>query len=204
LLSRPYFSRLWILQEIATGDDDSLILCGNKVTTWGAMYNLYRSLRISDTETNDSELSLIFRTNLELHSAAYEAYRDVRFYIWKQVEDYRTLQDGQRGGFYRHSQQLFTRCRTASYTEPRDRVYGMLGLLGPHLASKITVDYDASIAHVYTSFTKAWIEHTNKLEILVECGESREHYSRDDTIPSWVVDLKQEIKSQVGNYDHRY
>lgn len=118
--SRPYFSRLWIIQEIAMGDEDSLILCGAKVTTWGAMYNVYHSLRISDTKTNDLELTLIFRAELELHSAAYKAYRDVRFYIWKKVEDYRTLQDYQRGGFYRHGRQLVTRCRMASCFEPRD------------------------------------------------------------------------------------
>jgi hypothetical protein len=72
------------------------------------------------------------------------------------------------------------------------------------LASRIAVNYDASIAHVYTNFTKIWTEHANKLEILADCGEFGEHYSRDNTIPSWVVDSQKTIKGQVNNYHDPY
>lgn len=204
LLSRPYFGRLWIIQEMAAGGEDSLVLCGDKTTTWGALYNVYHDLRLCDTQTGDSELALIFRASLELYPAAYKAYRDVPFYIWKQVEDFQTLQNNQRGGISKHSRRLLSRCRMANCTNNWDRVYGILGLLEPHLALKIQVNYEASISDVYTSFTRTWIEHTGKLEILAECGESGEHYLRDDTIPSWAVDLKQTIKSLVSNYHQRY
>lgn len=38
---RPYFSRLWIMQELAMSCDRSLVLCGRKVTTWGRMRKVY-------------------------------------------------------------------------------------------------------------------------------------------------------------------
>ena len=39
LICRPYFSRLWIIQEIVMGRFESPILCGEKTTTWERMYH---------------------------------------------------------------------------------------------------------------------------------------------------------------------
>lgn len=50
---------------------------------------------------------------------------------------------------------------------PKDRVYGMLGLLKPSL---IQVDYELDILDIYRSFTMAFIEESGSIDLANSCG----------------------------------
>ncbi|KAF2191187.1 HET-domain-containing protein [Zopfia rhizophila CBS 207.26] len=44
LLSRPYWQRLWIIQELAMGDDNTRVLCGDTRLRWGAIWRIAGAL----------------------------------------------------------------------------------------------------------------------------------------------------------------
>jgi hypothetical protein len=68
--------------------------------------------------------------------------------------------------------------------EPRDRVYGILGLLDSDIRERIPVDYSKPVEQVYTEFTKLIIESSRSLEVLVRAGLCR----GPSPCPTWVQD----------------
>ena len=78
----------------------------------------------------------------------------------------------------------------------------MLALVSHRLAEATTVDYEKDVVATYTAFSKAWLEAHGSLELLKYCGASGEHYVCDERLPSWVVDLTQEVRMlQLRHYE---
>lgn len=65
--------------------------------------------------------------------------------------------------------QILTMVRKGHATNPRDYVYGLLGLLDPSLAARIKVDYTISVEAVYEAFARTIIKTEESLEILGQC-----------------------------------
>ncbi|WPB02297.1 uncharacterized protein RHO25_006931 [Cercospora beticola] len=77
---------------------------------------------------------------------------------------------------------IFLSYRPLRATDPRDKVYGMLGLLPGSL--DLSPDYTKPVSEVYTDLTVELIKATQDLEILhVACSGSAD-------LPSWVPDLR--------------
>ena len=64
LITRDYWSRLWIIQELALGGEDSTIICGEKVTTWKKLHQVYESFHLFRTSYSDPHLASIVRQEL--------------------------------------------------------------------------------------------------------------------------------------------
>jgi hypothetical protein len=205
LITRPYFFRLWIIQEIVMGPRDTHILCGEKVTTWERMHQVYHGFSDHKATDWDQEFTMAFQMELRLGDpVVFEAYQKVLFWKWGKCNDFRTLQEAQEQNKSTNKRFLISRCRTAMCSNPLDKVYGILGILNPALSVKINPDYNCSVREAYMSFARAWIEVEGTLEVLTQCGESGENYQRDHTIPSWVPDLRQEGKAQLSNSEPTY
>jgi hypothetical protein len=75
-------------------------------------------------------------------------------------------------------------CRKARVTDPKDKVYGILGLLPSTIASSITPDYKLPHAEVFCQFAKTLLQENNRLEaILSWC-----RFDENSSIPSWIPD----------------
>ena len=72
--------------------------------------------------------------------------------------------------------------RKAKTTDPRDKVYGLMGLMPSEVADRIQPDYSLTLGEVYISFAKAWITASCSLELLEQCT------SPNTSLPSWVPD----------------
>ena len=183
------------------GGRDSLVLCGDKATTWERLHRVYHNFQILEWKSwlpRDEELTAAVRLELQsAEPAIYDAYRAVEFWKWKKGEDIRFLQDSQMKGQSKANQYLLDRCRVALCSNPLDKVYGILSLLSNTMAAKITPDYNCDVRHVFMDFTRAWIESEGTLVAFTEVGSSGEHYKRDRTIPSWAIDLRQETKQKI-------
>ena len=106
---------------------------------------------------------------------------------------------------------LLTRCRLSRCLKPVDKVYGILGILEPAISRQITPNYELSIRDVYITFAMAWIRvegRKGNLGFLIQCGETGEKGMNpelsDETLPSWVPDLRKQIKLQVNNFEPEY
>ncbi|KAI1126965.1 hypothetical protein F5Y10DRAFT_293209 [Nemania abortiva] len=71
-----------------------------------------------------------------------------------------------------------------SCSDPRDSVYGTLGLLPLDLRRRIRPDYSATLVEVFTNSTLAYINQTKRLEVLDISANGRQKLG----FPSWVFD----------------
>ncbi|KAE9371851.1 hypothetical protein N431DRAFT_426433 [Stipitochalara longipes BDJ] len=76
------------------------------------------------------------------------------------------------------------RSRLAKSTDPRDRIYSLLGLAEELFGGQpvdlavdvLIVDYEASVEDVYSSLVKAVVMATKRLDILGACVPARIGY----------------------------
>lgn len=62
--------------------------------------------------------------------------------------------------------ELLYKFRRLDCTDPKDRVYGFLGLVDRSLGFSITSNYELSVSEVYTNVARTLLEKTRTLDIL--------------------------------------
>jgi Heterokaryon incompatibility protein (HET) len=195
LMERPYWDRLWIMQEIPMGGEHTPILCGKDTVSWS---ELYHGTYTFGTYNVNIMFTLIEH---ECHDAGIPTSglkRNKIIHLW-------TEQNVQAGREKPQVMCMLDLGRKSLATEPRDRVYGVLGVMPAAVAEKNKPNYNSSIAELYTSFTEAMIStskhvfknqetyiyycatsllcHAGKqLEILEQCTW------HSSSMPSWVPD----------------
>lgn len=183
-LHRPYWRRLWILQELALADPSSILFCGTIMAPLRSLWKL---------------LDLIFRDTAKVHHrfamsmgrsyTYYDKDRHNAFSVLSRLQYlYRAHQALQQGADC-DSQQLMNLCRGSSQLDPRDKIYGIFGLLSPKITTLITPDLSATPLEVYADFVRALVKTTKRLNILQTC---RINYVQEK-FPSWVPDLEVDL-----------
>ncbi|RDW87503.1 hypothetical protein BP5796_03197 [Coleophoma crateriformis] len=115
LCGRPYWQRVWVIQEIGTAEN--LHVCwGKNVEPWESFFN-----RIHTAHPPNSEWAL----KLDRHRQ--HRFNDSHNLLFNLVETYRDSQ-----------------CQ-----DPRDKIYGMMGLARDTFNSNLKVDYEKALFEVY-------------------------------------------------------
>ncbi|KAK3997893.1 heterokaryon incompatibility protein-domain-containing protein [Cladorrhinum sp. PSN332] len=158
LLSRPWFERLWIVQEIQLAEE-AVLVCGKKQIPWPVFGYGYTTMRNNDvwpaeciSRSEIRNICLLFYGN------------DVRSPIVER----------------------FLGMKSQLCVDPRDFIYGTLGMVTPAFKAKIEPHYGLPVERVYQDAAVAHIEHVQRLEILKLCHQVGR---RVDDIPSWVPDF---------------
>ena len=158
LISRPWFERLWVRQEVMLANGNAVIRCGNSEVLWtifrGALICLYRKagdlqpLCPGIRQRFDYLRGFILQGK---HSA-----------LWDMREDF-----GQ------------SKCQ-----DPRDRIYAISHMLYPQERDLCPQpDYNLPVVDVYRAVILQYLEKFKVLELLREC-----ELPEDDTWPSWIPD----------------
>jgi hypothetical protein len=171
LFGRPWFERLWIQQEIRLAQS-AVLLCGFHKLSWPAFRKAVETLWLKTVD--DKEIGL-----LTYGPIFKERRRHVRALC--------------TGGLFPSFEDLLTQTRRCKCTDPRDRIYALLGLLDQKY--DIVPDYEKPIAEVYqdmfTSYMKK--QHTyGNLKLLAYC----EMHDPASNGPSWVPDWSRENKCE--------
>jgi hypothetical protein len=99
--------------------------------------------------------------------------------------------------------QLLDVARNRDCSDPRDKVYSILGMTEPKVRARVQADYSSSSSEVFTRAIIADIETSGNLRslLLVDNG----CMSPTENLPSWVADLQSvaEIDPLVG-YNRTY
>ena len=201
-MCREWFFRAWVLQEVALGKRDKVILhCGTisvlLVTVIAALElvknkswndRLYQQLdpERSESAANDQVLHL-YRDNIELVVGGANPIRQIGL-LWNRLDS------GQSISLITACTQVyhFARC-----SDPRDRIYSLAGIVAElQLGSShpgLDVDYRQSPKQVYISTTRHVLARTASLDVLTLVGdrshEQNTKRTRVDKLPSWCPDF---------------
>ncbi|KAK4109235.1 HET-domain-containing protein [Canariomyces notabilis] len=215
--ARPYWRRLWIIQELCMGRGGMPIVCGDRVTQWryirDGVLKFMSILDILDERRRGSS-SLDKRASLQesLSHVAQIAQLEIMGHRRKiqHVDDNRLpliaptwLEHGPLlGSALRRAVVLASR---TDCSRSHDRIYGMLSIPAiPDLGIK--VDYTKPLADVFTEFSAACVKH-GSLDFFAILDGGRmsltdEHGNpQDPDKPSWVPDYGAKPERRIGILD---
>ena len=142
-MERPYWSRVWILQEVAMGDRSTPILCGRHMLTWGELFDALYGFTSAHIDVVFSCLDRSKRGNPGLR-------RNHIIQLNFQQQMQMKLKAPQL-------LPIIDVARQCLVSDDRDRVYGILGMMAPEITKRTMVDYTISIARAYRSFAEVVI-----------------------------------------------
>lgn len=205
LFGRPYWKRVWVIQELAMADDLSEVICGDQTTTLHkvrvTMKVLFdNTVHIQDVvgEEGLSDLTKAFETAASILAGITPLRRWIR--IWNEQTSLTYL--GLRSP-------LLYLAQGAKATYRYDQVFGLLGMLPesiagrmrplldelPAVAEKMPTNSprvaretnDAFVKRIFIEFSKAIINATNELDVIFAANTFQKV---DSTLflPSWVTD----------------
>jgi hypothetical protein len=157
----PWFTRLWTHQELVLATSAIFVLDYHSLK--------FDQLRLATQVIHRASDQMSLR---QLPTYVNEVFRD--------SENFKDGLDRARSRTLacvnRHNPLPHQRCsilghvnigRLFNCSEPRDRVFALLGLMDSNVREEIHVDYEKPVEEVYTEFTKLVIESSHSLEILV-------------------------------------
>jgi hypothetical protein len=178
LLTRTYWDRVWVVQEIAYAKD-VLLLCG--------LYQIaYSSLLKFLDILNTSGLSIIARIVARDKEPRYMLYpssnsgpNSLLRPGWLQTQDHLPVD------------QLLCKFSSKACSDPRDKIFGFWGLFSPEMQHLVPVDYSKSIPEVYRSTTEAIIKTTRRMDVICwprykSTTQIVEPGSWESDLPSWT------------------
>lgn len=180
-LSRPYFERIWVLQELAVAKDStSSIMCGHIVVPWDHLYFSIRFL-----VSHGWNFALL---NLARERASALNLTDIDLPAFHFIDTITLL---------RHSLQkdplafYLDPCRSYRATDSRDKIIALLGLIAPgeQTIKELEPDYSQPADEYFREATGALIIHHRSYQLLsmVEARSTTDAAS----LPSWVPDYSE-------------
>jgi hypothetical protein len=90
-------------------------------------------------------------------------------------------------------------------TDPRDKIYGLLGLGIDDTPDHVQTDYTQSVEKVYESFVHLLLSHTKNLDILSHVRTDRQsHMKLPSFVPDWSLDLSDLSKADITAWSERW
>lgn len=160
LLERPYWRRLWILQEVALGCQNMPVICGTKCIPLDDIYQALEVIRIDGAELGNFIIRDVRGRNAMIKSW-YRTRGDnygISEKLWERpteiIEGQIPVQRSKSvlyGGIFG----ALLLGREAFASDQRDRVYGILGLPSLSDIIKITPDYTLTPSQTFITFSRA-------------------------------------------------
>jgi hypothetical protein len=171
LLNRPWFNRVWVIQEVSVGRNP-LLICGGRAVKWDSIAYMALMLSAHDVlfrvyEDDVNRLQLLPQGLINL-GTMYEA-RCVQ-----QEQESEMLQEILLGLYHFDA------------TVSHDKIYALLGLAVDAADAELQPDYGASIEDVYTKTARYLLLRDPSILILHMAGIGRQRNLTK--MPSWVPD----------------
>ena len=175
LLSRPYWQRTWIIQELMFGGPRTQCVCGSRIVSWGQICDVARFLTDARGVLNDEQKQY-------LTDSSYSELLMLLHHIC----DLQDLMRAENAPKHLLLEQICRLAQSSEATNAADKVYAFLGLFPQEIFSSIVPNYSLSARHTYVSYTKSIIAATGDLKFILIGNRS----ATEDSWPSWVPDLR--------------
>jgi len=163
LLERPWFSRLWITQEVQLANESARLYCGRDSISW---YHFRRAVLALDVKQNLNALLplplLAKVSNLVFYNRSTPSLK----MLWA--------------------------TRRAQCFDSRDRIYAVLGLLEPRFSMLVNPDYNITPAATYQRACQTWLEAYDRLSFLEFCDMPKGGCNGPSWVPNWSKALPRE------------
>lgn len=161
LRRRLWWSRAWIIQEISTPSQyPTTLWCGRRHFTWDQIVWTNSALLFTSVET--------------------ELVYNVRVFVFERL---RLLRKDPSQHQLLRLENLLRLSFPYDSTDPRDKVYSILGIVADGQVESILPDYSVPVQEVYKRIAVHVMNRDNNLEFLSFCNPGRRLQ-----IPSWVPD----------------
>lgn len=176
---RPFWGRMWVLQEIALSPD-IVLYCGQEEVSWQFLEKAqwcWAGLSWKEPWKHFSEAI----------ADAITTNSNIRVNVFRQIKE-DVIESGKTGETGTPILVHLIRSLELQSTDPRDKIYALLGVSSDNAGH--TPDYKASVRHVYTDFLSKKLAHGfNTLALyLAGSGVFRQEHKTCD-LPSWVCDF---------------
>ncbi|EHK40476.1 hypothetical protein TRIATDRAFT_288129 [Trichoderma atroviride IMI 206040] len=171
---RNWWKRLWVIQEVALAKEPAL-LCGLKAEPFHNLKVVIEALIRSAQPVEVLEYNTLFI-----------AHTFHQFHVRHMIETGRMSTISPPGV---KALDMLNATRNAQATDPRDKIYGILGFFGPPATDPENIfpdpDYKKPAAELYADVSRAIIVNTKKLEVLSSCYGFFK--STVPNLPSWAA-----------------
>ncbi|KAF1838118.1 hypothetical protein BDW02DRAFT_52709 [Decorospora gaudefroyi] len=168
IFSRSYWGRMWIIQEQALNRGLSFFMCGRWQIPQRAIEHACDSAMVHAGQIGGRILTHL-------------VVRPDQAYVWNRAYNVSRICSLLPSDMVEKKLDL---ARKAKAKDPRDKIYGLLGLLPEYLTDYIEPDYSKTTDRVYVEFATQMLKASSRLdEVLGWCK-----YSETSDLPSWVPD----------------
>ncbi|KAL9097856.1 MAG: hypothetical protein Q9165_000182 [Trypethelium subeluteriae] len=192
-LQHRYWSRLWIIQEMALAPMNMLMLIGNDIITWQEVQDVLTSIHSYHWFVKDACLQsdrravLIDQGGIESTDSGLWDTENLH-HIEKDIAH--VAKKEWRGESFFNFIQLLHLANATRASCPLDKVYGLLAIMDPTVARQIIPDYTIEPSELFTRVARIFIA-TENLEIICEGNP----WNSSGT-PSWVPDWLEQSRNR--------
>ena len=162
-LDRPWFRRIWIVQEVAVSSQ-AVVRCGGSMIQWHAflavcMYVLKLKIKVAWAQPDPL---------IAIHVARSSFQSDGDTDLLSALQRHRAFQA----------------------TDPRDKIFGLLGLVAKSEIADlgVEVDYNTPAEDLFSRFAIAALKRNENLDVLDCAGLDISSTASGNKLPSWVPD----------------
>jgi len=182
-IHRPWFERVWIIQEVVLAAKP-IIRCGDLTVKWESLTKVANVIQ-------DSGLS---ETLLGIHADGHIRVDPTNLGNVINIDRIRSYRIARKMIGFKH---ILLSCYRFQATDPRDKIFGMLGMAINGEELLLEPDYTASIQDVYVRSACHLLTGDESLQLLHVAGTG---YPRSiDDLPSWVPDWT--VPTDISTYD---
>ena len=174
LMKRAWWTRVWIIQEAVVGGD-VVVLCGRQKFEWGLLQALGDSIQVLRMVT----------WSLLRHDRGF--YCSEFLHVSTRLPFICALK-GQQPVDAQSLRFLLCGVRASEATDPRDKVFAMLGLLQDNMRL-CEIDYRKSVGRVYVEAAAGILRATGTLNFLSwthNVADRGGYLTRPEGLPSWT------------------
>ena len=164
---------MWVLQEIVVSGN-ATVRCGQFSLPWSSFEAIWTAFVPQQVLTS----------SLAASGAMGSSPAGQQISTSNHIAIIRSLRERRRSGNLLDLFSLVVKYRRNKVTDPRDKIFALLGLARAADRDAFKADYTKSTAQVYTEFAKMVIETQKRVDILAFCNMHR----KTPELPSWVPD----------------
>lgn len=188
LFDRDYWSRLWVVQEILHARD-IVVRCGRSWLPWDDYMQASRLFQSEKVSLTKMPLLVQGRSDCTRLITSQHRLSPLQILIYhgpasiSHIQQARHLHSDDSFFYFLHVLRL---SRTKLASDPKDRVYGILGILPQDVRDRLEVNYQLSIRQIYIDVVEVLLG-SGHMDVICESIHFPPQISNAN-LPSWVPD----------------